>query len=74
MGFCAVGIDRYKIIQLGVSLVSLFTVDILQYKGKGGADVKKLPAVFRWLLYLALILCILIFSRKGGVEFVYFQF
>lgn len=73
-GWQAVGLDQYKKIQLGISVSILFIADICQKCGMGIDRVRKLPAVIRWTIYLLLVLCILLFSRKGGVEFVYFQF
>lgn len=73
-GYRGIGLNIYKNIQLAISLIILFIVDILQNRGIDIADIKKLPAIVRWGLYLFFVVCILLFSHKGGVEFVYFQF
>ena len=68
------GWDIYKRMQIMISVLILFVADILQEKGVGLKWMRKLPVVIRWGMYLVLVLCLLLFSRKGGVEFVYFQF
>lgn len=73
-GWQAVGMNQYKKIQLGISVFILCIADICQKCGMGIDRVRKLPTVIRWTIYLLMVLCILLFSRKGGVEFVYFQF
>lgn len=73
-GYQAIGLNAYKGIQLGISVFILFVADICQKHGMGIGRIRSLPIAVRWLMYLLLVLCILLFSRKGGVEFVYFQF
>ena len=73
-GYQAIGWDIYKRMQIMISVLILFVADILQEKGVGLKWMRKLPVVIRWGMYLVLVLCLLLFSRKGGVEFVYFQF
>lgn len=74
VGYQAIGWDTYKRIQIMISVLILFLADIVQDKGIGLKWVRKLPVVIRWGIYILLVLCVLLFSRKGGVEFVYFQF
>lgn len=73
-GYQAVGLDIYKEIQIGVSILILVVADICQKCGMGIDRIRRLPVVVRWVIYLLLVLCVLLFSKKGGVEFVYFQF
>lgn len=73
-GYQRTGLNMYKNIQLIISVIILFVVDVLQNHGIDIVDIKKLPVIVRWGVYLFFVLCILLFSRKGGVEFVYFQF
>lgn len=68
------GLDLYKSIQIIVSVIILAIADIVQNKYGEAIRIRRLPLPVRWAVYLMLVLCILLFSNKGGVEFVYFQF
>lgn len=68
------GLDLYKSIQIIASVIILAIADILQNKYGEAIKIRRLPLPVRWAVYLMLVLCILLFSNKGGVEFVYFQF
>lgn len=68
------GLDLYKSIQIIASVIILAIADILQNKYGEAIRIRRLPLPVRWAVYLMLVLCILLFSNKGGVEFVYFQF
>lgn len=73
-GYMAMGLDLYKSIQIIASVIILAIADILQNKYGEAIRIRRLPLPVRWAVYLMLVLCILLFSNKGGVEFVYFQF
>ncbi len=56
-------------------IVILLFVEILQYKGIASnyLSVSKIPRVFRWSGYIAMLIAIFIFAR-GSNNFIYFQF
>lgn len=73
-GYAAMGMDIYQSIQIAVSVLILVIVDIVQDKYSYAIYIRKQPLLIRWIVYLVLVLSILLFSHKGGAEFVYFQF
>jgi alginate O-acetyltransferase complex protein AlgI len=64
----------YEILITAAALVTLLLVDFLRERGITINFMRSRPVYFRWALYYALVLSILLFGEFGISEFIYFQF
>ena len=74
-----IGLDRGNWFMLFFGIIVLVTVDIIHEKGKSiFLLVNRQTLWFRWILYLGLIWCIILFGIYGvgydSSQFIYFQF
>lgn len=74
-----IGLDRGNWFMLSFGVIVLMTVDIIHEKGKSiFLLVNRQTLWFRWILYLGLIWCIILFGIYGvgydSSQFIYFQF
>lgn len=72
------GLDRPNFLFAVVSIFVLWSVSMLQQKGSVRERIAGSNFVFRWAIYLAMILCVIIFGVYGpgynAASFVYMQF
>jgi hypothetical protein len=52
----------------------LFIVEWLQRFKNHALDIREMPIIIRWFIYIFLLLIILLLGKLGEVEFIYFQF
>lgn len=77
--FYNLGLNTQTIVVLVLALLLLLVVDGMKYKGVNMISfVFSQGRVFRWMIYLGLLLCIIVFGAYGATyeqtEFIYFQF
>lgn len=63
---------EFAIVLVGIAIIEL--VHFVERKGDIVTIVRKQKTVFRWMIYIALVVSILLFATYGATEFIYFQF
>lgn len=75
MGIVGIGIDVWSLGTLVILLLLLLFYDYLSLELDVLRFVSRYSIGLRWMLYVAFIILICVFSQKGvAAEFVYFQF
>ncbi len=73
-GIALRGFDAVELWLSLVSIVALEAVHLFQERRSVGRAIAARPAWFRWTLYFAVVLIILLFGRFDERQFIYFQF
>lgn len=68
-------LSKLELSLMFASMVPLAIFDFLNINGKCLQNIHKLNKYFKWLIYIAVGIMVILLSQKGvAAEFVYFQF
>ncbi len=73
----SLGMDKPDILVSFALIATLLVYELIQERVSIGAFLRKEPLVFRWAVYLAVIIIIIVFGVYGDAnssQFIYFQF